>query len=70
MQFYNETVIKAREKQCNEICPNDGDRGKAFSLISSQDHRQKFSPSRISDMQQDLNLRRTLIQALLNEFVQ
>ena len=45
------------------------DQQKAFSLISSRDHCQRFSPSRISDTQ-DLNLRRTLVQALLNEVVQ
>ena len=44
---------------------------KAFSLTSSQDHCQRSSPSQIFDIPwQDLNLRRTWVQALLNEVVQ
>ena len=47
------------------------DQGKAFSITSSQDHCQRFSPPHISDMPQaGLNLSRTCVQVLLNEVVQ
>ena len=44
------------------------ERQKTLSLISSRDHCQRFSPSKTSDTPHaDLNLRRTYVQALLNE---
>ena len=47
------------------------DRQNAFSLISSRDHCQVSSPSQTSTRrEQDLNLRRTWVQALMNENVQ
>ena len=43
----------------------------AFAIISSQDHCQGSSTSRISDMlHMDLNLCRSWVQVLLNEVLQ
>ena len=46
------------------------ERQKTFSLISSRDHCQRFSPSQIPNTPHaDLNLRRTYVQTLLNEIL-